>query len=194
MAPWAPACAHLAPVFAELAQTYGGDALRWGVVDVGAWPSLAKQHNILTTCVGGEGGWGTGGVRRRGASRCPHANPAAFAPASCSHRRVNLPRPPPPHTRSHAHNCSGQFTAVPSVLVFEGGKEAARVPVVAADGQVQGGRMRRRNVVQELDLDRRTGRPPSTPAPAGGKKGGDGSKKKGGGSSSSSGGKKDKDK
>ena len=83
---------------------------------------------------------------------------------------------------------------MPSVLVFEGGKEAARVPVVAADGQVQGGRMRRRNVVQELDLDRRTGRPPSTPAPAGGKKGGDGSKKKGGGSSSSSGGKKDKDK
>lgn len=45
-APWSSECTALAPAFADLSQQYGSDNLRFGEVDIAAWPQLAENHKV----------------------------------------------------------------------------------------------------------------------------------------------------
>jgi len=46
---WSPPCASLAPAFAKLSLEYTLDNLRFGKVDIGKYPEVAKNHHINTT-------------------------------------------------------------------------------------------------------------------------------------------------
>lgn len=45
---WSPACVQLAPVFAQLADKYTLDNLRFGKMDVTRYPEAAHEHHIST--------------------------------------------------------------------------------------------------------------------------------------------------
>jgi len=46
---WSPPCASLAPAFAKLSLEYTLENLKFGKVDVGRYPEVAKKHHINTT-------------------------------------------------------------------------------------------------------------------------------------------------
>lgn len=48
---WSSACAQMSPVFAELSRRYGSDRLKFGSLDVGAWPSTAKELKIEVSSI-----------------------------------------------------------------------------------------------------------------------------------------------
>jgi thiol-disulfide isomerase/thioredoxin len=77
----------------------------------------------------------------------------------------------------HRVSVAGAAAALPTLILFENGKEAGRVPHLYEDGRVAGGRMRRADIVLAFDLDARAAG--GAPAGASGSGGGRAAKKGG---------------
>jgi thiol-disulfide isomerase/thioredoxin len=79
---------------------------------------------------------------------------------------------------AHKYNIalSGVSPQLPTLILFEKGKETARIPYVYEDGRVASGRFRRHDIVQAFDLEQRAtgdkGVDKATKATNGGKAGG----------------------
>lgn len=95
-ASWAPQCVYLEPVIADLSMKYSGTTLRWGKMDVGRWPMMAKEYNI---------------------------------------------------------SVQGASSQLPTLILFNKGKEVGRIPHVFPDGRVAGGKFRKNDIIVAFDLE-----------------------------------------
>ncbi|KAK9813250.1 hypothetical protein WJX72_011412 [[Myrmecia] bisecta] len=94
--PSSSACVHFAPMLAYLSLQYATKTLKFGKLDVGRWPAMAKMLNV-------ERGW--------------------FSPQ------------------------------LPSLILFEKGKEKARLPAIEPDGSVNTtGALKKATVVKLIEL------------------------------------------